>query len=114
PGSSSGGANVMQAAATVTTVNVDGGSLQLEGDYTVTTLNVTAGTVIDNHIKTSGNSITTLNHDGGTVNLKGSNEARTIGTLNLKPGATLAADGGVVTFTTRNFPAGPYTLSVAA
>ena len=107
-----GGANVLQAAATVTTVDVDGGTLQLEGDYTVTTLNQTAGTVTDNHRKASGNAITTLNLLGGTYNTKGNNEARTVATLNLSVGAILAADGGVMTFTARNFPGGPYTVAV--
>lgn len=82
-----GGANVLQAAATVTSVDVDGGTLQLEGDYTVTTLTQTGGTVTDNHRKTSGNAITTLNLQGGTYNAKGSNEARTVATLNLSAGA---------------------------
>jgi hypothetical protein len=107
-----GGSNVLQAAATITTVDVDGGTLQLEGDYTVTTLNQTAGTVTDNHRKTSGNAITTLNLQGGTYNAKGSNEARTVATLNLSVGAILQADGGVMTFTARNFPGGPFTVAV--
>ncbi len=61
---------MLQAAATVTSVDVDEGTLQLEGDYTVTTLTQTAGTVTDNHRKTSGNTITTLNLQGGTYNAK--------------------------------------------
>ena len=103
---------MLQAAATVTSVDVDGGTLQLEGDYTVTTLNQTAGTVNDNHRKAGGNAVTTLNLLGGTYNTKGSNEARTVATLNLSVGAVLAADGGVMTFTARNFPGGPYTVGV--
>lgn len=107
-----GGANVLQAAATVTSVKVDGGTLQLEGDYTITTLTQTAGTVMDNHRKAGGNAITTLAVQGGTYNAKGSSEARTVATLNLSVGAILQADGGVMTFTARNFPSGPYTMAV--
>ncbi len=33
-------------------------------------------------------------------------------TLNLSVGAILQADGGVMTFTTRNFPGGPYTAAI--
>lgn len=108
-----GGANILQAATTVTGVTVKGGSLQLEGDYTVTTMTVEAGTVLDNHQKTAGNVITTLNANGGTLDFRGSSQDRTVGTLNLADGATLHADGAVMTFTVRNLPSGLFSLAVS-
>ena len=109
-----GGANVLRAAATVPTIDVLGGELDIEGDgYTITTLNVSGGTVRPNSIPTSGNAIGTINLDGGIVDGAASRIARTWGTVNLRePGSELRADSDVVTITTLNEPTGPYTISV--
>jgi hypothetical protein len=97
-----GGANViMGAAATITEVEVNGGTLEIRGDVTITTLDQRGGVVDDRHIKTGGNAITTCDLWGGTLNLQGTAEARTIGTLNFYAG-TLKADGDVITLTTLN------------
>jgi formylmethanofuran dehydrogenase subunit C len=91
----------MGAAATITEVEVNGGTLEIRGDFTITTLDQRGGVVDDRHIKTGGNAITTCDLWGGTLTLQGTAEARTIGTLNYYAG-TLKADGDVITLTTLN------------
>ena len=103
-----GGENVLQAAATVTSVTVAGGTLTTEGDYTITTLAVSAGTLNANHVKTGGNAITTLTLTGGTCTAIGSARARTWSAVTLSPTATLIVDGAIVTITTFNDGAGRY------
>lgn len=107
-----GGTNVIQAAATVAGVTVEGGELSTEGDYTITTLEVTGGSVFANHIKTSGDAITTANLKGGTLSALRSNESRTWATVN-PDGGTLAADADVLTISTLNQPSDVYTMQVA-
>jgi hypothetical protein len=107
-----GGQNVLQAAATVTTVTVNGGTLQTEGDFTITTFNQNGGTTYCNHVKTAGNAITTLNLGGGTIDAQGSSRTRTWATANLNKG-TLKADGSILTLTTINDLSGVYSLTVA-
>lgn len=99
-----GGTNIMDAAATVTAVTVDGGALTLEGDYTITTLTVNDGDVVDNHIKTSGNSVTTAALNGGEVDWAQSLEVRTVATVNMDVGATFRRNSALV-ITTLNEPA---------
>ncbi len=108
-----GGINVLNAAATVAKVTVDGGTLTMEGDYVLTALDLNNGTVYDNHIKTAGNAITTANLNGGTLDLSQSMGARTLATVNLGLGATLTGDDDIVTITTLNEPDGPYTIAVS-
>lgn len=111
----SGGDNILRAAATVTTVNVNGGNLVIEGDFTITTLNINGATVVDNHIKTSGNAVTTCNfyERGGSIDFTKSNVARTYATTNLKQQAALNFDKAVVTFTSLVMPDRKTILSVA-
>lgn len=93
-----GGQNYLDlGAATVTTVNVDGGTLTTEGDATITTLNVNAGTCNANHIKSGGNAITTANVDGGTLDGQASTEARTWATVNFDSGTIKGNDSITVT-----------------
>jgi len=106
----SGGDAILQAAATVTKVDVNNGILTIEGDYTITTLNHRSGRVYDNHIKTGGNSVTTLNlSNDASYDMSRTNEARTIATVNTDVGVSLVLNDSV-TLTTNNRPAGTYTL----
>lgn len=106
------GTNLLQAAATVTTVSIDDGILTVEGDFTITTVNVRGGTVRDNHTKTSGSIITTLNLDGGTIDLQRNREARTISTVNHEGGALLGNED--LTVTTYNEPtSGDYQITAS-
>ena len=109
-----GGQNTLRAAANVTSVKVLDGELAIEGDgYAVTTLTCEGGTCYPNNVPTTGDAIGTLNLDGGTVDATRSRRARTWGTVNLQgPGSTLAADGSILTITTLNDVAGPYSLSL--
>lgn len=105
-----GGANVIAgAAAAISEVEVNGGTLEIRGDLTITTLDIRGGVVDDRHIKSGGNAITTCDLWAGTLNLQGTSEARTIATLNYYAG-TLKADGDVVTLTSLNLK-NLYTLS---
>ena len=98
-----GGANELNAAADITSVQTDGGTLLLEGDYTVTTFTQNGGTTTDNH--TDGTAIiTTLNLNGGTLDLTGRRLAsRTITTVNHE-GGSLQADYSKLVITTWNEP----------
>lgn len=109
-----GGINVLRAAAGVTGITVNGGTLNIEGSgYAITALTVNGGTVYPNSTPTGGNAITTVNIDGGTVDATQSREARTWGTVNLKrAGSTLRADNNVVTITTLSEPDNQYGLQV--
>lgn len=108
-----GGQAIIDAAATVTAVDVSGGSLEMNGDYTVTTLNNDGGEIVDNHLKSAGNAITTLNNNSGTFDLNQSNDARTVATLNQGRDATLIIDPNVVTVTTFNRPSDPYQMETS-
>jgi len=107
----SGGTNLMQLAATLTTLELAGGILTTEGDYTITTATVADGELRANQIKTAGNAFTTLNLYGGTCDFQRSSRARTVATLNRRKG-TLKAHSDVLTITTRNQPEDLYTESV--
>lgn len=92
-----GGQNVQQAAATVTTSTVNGGTLQTEGAFTTTTLNQTGGTVTQN---ATGTAITAANIYGGTLDFTGSNQARTVTTLTVYRGATVRGlNSSIITLT---------------
>lgn len=109
-----GGNNVLQAAATIGTVNVYGGILETEGDFTITAFNMAAGTYYGSHFKTAGNFITTLNALGGQIDLTDSPRARTINSLVLSRGVTFKYDPNVITLTAVTFPtaAGPIKLAL--
>ena len=110
----SGGANTLQAAATVTAATVNGGTLLTDGAYLITTLEVNAGVVTANNLPAAGAAITTLNLNGGKVDGSKSSQARTWTTVQLgTDSATLVADDDVVTITTLNEPDGPYTLTAS-
>ena len=95
-----GGVALLQAAATIATVTVDGGTLTVEGDFTVTLLEVTGGTVNANHIKTGGNAITTADLFGGTLTGTGSTKSRTWSAVTMRAGSSMIMDGAAVTVTT--------------
>lgn len=108
-----GGVNSIRgAAATVTTVSCNGGTLTTDGDFTITTGNVNGGTFYPNHVKAGGVAFTTINCNGGTTDSTQSRAARTWTTVNLEKGATLIVDGSVVTITTLSASPNvePYTL----
>lgn len=95
-----GGQNQINAAAGVTKVEANGGGLVIEGDFTITTLEINEGaSVVDNHIKTSGNANTTINMNGGELDFLQSLRTRTQATVNHEGGA-IRRDSAVVTFTT--------------
>jgi hypothetical protein len=95
-----GGNNTLQGlAATLTKLEVWGGTLELRGDYTITTLDLYRGTVDDKHTKAGGNAVTTCNLYGGSLNLQGTAAARTYSALNYY-GGQLLADEAYVTLTT--------------
>lgn len=84
-----GGISTLSAAATITSVDVLGGTLRIVGyDYLITTLNVYDGTVIDSHENTGGAEWTTINAFGGTLELPLSTAgtARAFTTANLYAG----------------------------
>lgn len=88
-----GTGSVLQlGAATVTSIELYSGRLQIEGDQIVTTLDVHGG---DCH-HAAGANVTTANARGGNLFFEG-DEARTVSTLNLYRGATVQYDDGTVT-----------------
>lgn len=105
-----GGTAVIDSAGTPTLVKVTGGDLEVNGDFTITTLTNDGGVIVDNHIKTAGNSVTTCNNTSGTLDLNQSNDARTIATLVQGRDAILIVDPNVVTVTTFTRPSDPYQL----
>ena len=61
---------MLQAAATVTSVDVHGGELEIAGyDYLITALNVHGGEVNDYHVNTGADEWTTVNVYGGLLKL---------------------------------------------
>ncbi len=95
-----GGENLLQAAATVATVDNDGGVLTSDGDFTVTAWNNNGGTAYPNHKKTGGNAITTANNNAGTMDTTRSSEPRTWNDYKPRAGAILKYDKDVLTITT--------------
>lgn len=95
------GESFVLAAATITSINVEGGLITLEGDYTITTLNLNGGEVICNNIKTAGNAITTANLNGGLLDGSQSSESRTWATINLNKGGSFSKSSAI-TITTLN------------
>lgn len=95
-----GGNNYLDTilAGTLATCEVWGGRLQIEGDYTITALAVNGGTVIDNHIKTSGNAVTAATINGGVLDLLQSNQPRTLASVVLNKGV-FKRDTAIVTVT---------------
>lgn len=97
------GINRLAAAATVASVEVNGGELDIEGgDYAITAATITAGVIRDKHTHSSA-ILGTLNLNGGTVDYSRSDEARTVTTINHEDG-TLVADFSVLTVTNYNEP----------
>ncbi len=104
-----GGVNVLESAATVPLIRVEGGTLQTEGSYATTTADVYGGTVAHN----SSGTTTTLNMYGGTVDTTGSRAARTITTLAYQTGGEFISHGGVVTVTNITKPSIGYRLAMS-
>ncbi len=94
----SGGTHIIKnSSATITTFSVSGGNVRTEGTSAITTMNVNGGAVTANQTGT----ITTLNCNAGSTSFLGSSNARTVTTLNMKPGsgATCSYDQSVLTVT---------------
>lgn len=108
-----GGQNELAAAADITSVTVDGGTLKLDGgDYTVTTCNHNGGTTTDNHRDATA-LITTLNLNGGTIDFsKRRIETRTVATV-VYEGGTLKADFDTLAITTNTEPTGRKQITVS-
>jgi len=104
-----GGTNFLEkSSGTVTTLDMDGGTLTTEGVFQITTANLRQGTLNMNNTHGTA-SIVTLNHKGGTLNTLGTGESRTITTYNPEPGSTIVADGQKLTITNYNEPTRPFT-----
>jgi len=96
-----GGISTISTAATITTVNVLGGTLRIVGyDYLITTLNVYGGEVTDTHENTGGAEWTTINCYAGQLSLPLStaSTARAFTTANLY-GGSLEADWSAISGT---------------
>ena len=96
-----GGISTISAAATITTVNVLGGTLRIVGyDYLITSLNVYGGETTDTHENTGGAEWTTINCYGGelALPLSTAGTARAFTTANLY-GGQLEADWSAVSGT---------------
>lgn len=101
-----GGNNVIQSAAAIPLIEVDGGNFQAEGEWTATALKVKSGTAVMNNTKAGGNAITTADVSGsGTLDGQGSTQARTWATVNGTRGGTVKINPSV-TITTPNWPDG--------
>lgn len=107
-----GGVNVLQAAATVTSVDAHGGEVSLEGEYLVTTLTNDDATVRANNVPAAGAAVTTATLNGGTTDASQNAQARTWTTVNLAVGADLIRTDAL-TITNLNLPDERATLSVA-
>ena len=83
-----GGSLLLQSAAT--TVNVNAGSLETEGSGAITTLNITSGGAA---VLNSTGTITTLNLTG-SADFSQNPVARTVTTINVYPGYVLNLDNG--------------------
>lgn len=109
------GTHFVNAADTITKMDMFGGICTSEGDYTVTTVNLGQGaTYSPNHVKTAGVEIVTINFlSGATVNTTKSTKERTFTNVNLFSGAVIEADNSIVTITNLNLPSGDYELEIA-
>lgn len=85
-----GGSCTMRSSAG--TVQNDAGQLKTEGGGTITTANIVGGTFFPN----SSGTITTLSLKGGSTDFTQTLTARTVTTLTLYAGASLAVDKDVV------------------
>jgi len=108
------GTHFLNAAATITLLDLKGGTITSEGDYIITTVNISQGSqFFANHIKTAGNAITTLNFVGAaTVDTRQNSEDKTFNAVNLTLDGVLKADPAFLTITTLSEPTGPYSLEV--
>ncbi len=107
-----GGANVMYAGATVATINVKGGKLQMEGSWICTTMNLyDGGSVVSNNYGSPA--FTTLNLYGGTIDFTQSSQARTVTSMVFQKGgdAIVKADASIITFTGVTFPSTKFSMT---
>jgi len=109
-----GGNNSLRSVVdgTITTMTVNGGTLQTNGDFTVTTLNVNGGTLNANHERIGGVAVTTANLNAGTINVRGSSTPRTWTTVNLGVDCSFSGDSNL-TVTTLNEPTDPYKIDIS-
>jgi hypothetical protein len=113
-----GGVNLLQAAATITTVTYLGGTLTINGAFLITTLNVglldstyatptlvpqgATGTVYVNNVPAAGSAVTTANLNYATTDTTRCAQARTWDVVNKRTAATFRYDENVVTVTDLN------------
>ena len=85
------GVSELAAAATVTTVRVEGGTLAIAGTgYTITTLTVRGGVVTDTHRNAAAVEWTTIELQGGELRLPDVQPDRTATTLQVRGGRLVA------------------------
>jgi hypothetical protein len=102
-----GGTNRINAAADVTLISVQGGTLTTEGDWLAATIETyNSPTLYANHIKTGGNAVTAADIYGGTVDTTQSAEARTWATVTLREPDVEFSKHENVTITTLALPSG--------
>lgn len=97
-------AGTLNSESGLTTLNLIGGNATIEGN--ITTANLERGTLTYNGTGT----ITTCNAQGGVIDCFRSALARTITTLNLKPGGGAIYDPDVVTVTTFSVSGNPISI----
>lgn len=109
-----GGLSSIDSAATLASVEAEGGELVINGAFAVTALTASADArVIANNAPAAGAAIVTLNMaDRCVVDVLQSRIARTVTTLNHN-GGQLLADADVLTVTNYNQPAGRHSLTAA-
>jgi len=96
---------------TVTTVNIDAGTIRTEGTGTITTANVNGGNA---EFNSTGTITTLVVNNGGTADFAKSAGARTISNLKLNAGGTLKHDPADTTITAWTEPDGPVILRASA
>ncbi len=99
----SGGESVINAAATLAVLNVEGPNsvCRTVGDYTITAAEVTKDALYNSdHEKSGGDAITAIILDNsGNLNGLGSNQPRTWATVTAKTNSSIEIDDDVVTIT---------------
>ena len=109
----SAGSALIDAAAAVTLIEQQGGTVRTQGDWVCTTLKVGGGTCYPMH-RNAAACIGTVTHNGGTIDASEAGETRTWTTYNPAVGAVLHTDSDVLTITNLNEPSGRYRVQYAA
>jgi hypothetical protein len=96
-GGATGAGSSIRAAGTITTMTINGGTVETSGSFAITTVNCGAGEFVSN----STGTITNLNSTGGSCNFIKSKEARTVTTPLIDAPGSIAYDPSVVTLTNK-------------